>query len=210
MPSSILACRSVVQRNLSDISTTTAVDSEDLNNVLRNPFGIFAGNHPLLEAQLPKPGQSSSSIGGYSQYYDGGIYQEALEDEMAWDPVLLGVIAHEELERLLQMCVLPSFRPSCLTDRISSLPSSKRHSNSYFTLLRPFFWHLDPDIHTAAFLRANSPFLTSAVAAVAATFDPLLREKTPVLQRHVEATAVRCFEAGWKSVEVVQAFCFMA
>lgn len=119
VPSFILACRSVVQRNLSDISTTTAVDSEDLNNVLRNPFGIFAGNHPLLEAQLPKPGQSSSSFGGSSQYYDGGIYQEALEDEMAWDPVSLGVITHEELERLLQMCVLPSFRPSCLTDRKS-------------------------------------------------------------------------------------------
>ena len=85
-----------------------------------------------------------------------------------------------------------------------------RWPRSYFYRLRPFYYHLDPSLHTPSFLRLNSPFLTSALAAVTATYDPASAHFAARLQAHAERLAVKCFEVGWKSVEVVQAFGMLA
>lgn len=77
---------------------------------------------------------------------------------------------------------------------------------SYFTNLRPFFMHLDPVVHTPAFLRLNSPFLTSAIASVAANYDPSSQHLAAGLTAHAHNLANRVFAEGYKSLEVVQAY----
>jgi hypothetical protein len=79
----------------------------------------------------------------------------------------------------------------------------------YFTKLRPLFLHLDPNVHTPNFLRVNSPFLITAIAAVAASYDPESGLLAPRLEEHAHHLASRAFAQGEKSVEVVQAFLVM-
>jgi len=77
---------------------------------------------------------------------------------------------------------------------------------SYFNNLRPFFMHLDPVVHTPSFLRFNSPFLTSAIASVAATFDTHSAHLAPPITAHAHHLASRTFAEGYKSLEVVQGY----
>ncbi|KAM0747682.1 hypothetical protein T439DRAFT_328888 [Meredithblackwellia eburnea MCA 4105] len=116
-------------------------------------------------------------------YYEDGLYQCRPEYDFSVDPVNLGILSHSDLERLV---------------------------NIYFQHLRPFLWHLDPQIHTAAFLRENSPFLTSALAAAAASFDPLSAHFAFEISVHARSLANRAFADGLKSLEVIQAFVFLA
>jgi hypothetical protein len=77
---------------------------------------------------------------------------------------------------------------------------------SFFTYLRPFFMHLDPVVHTPVFLRLNSPFLTTAIASVASTYDTQSTQLCTSLFAHAQKLAAKAFEDGSKSLEVVQAY----
>ncbi|KAI5479104.1 Zn(2)-C6 fungal-type transcription factor [Pseudohyphozyma bogoriensis] len=122
--------------------------------------------------------------GGWSHSpHEDGLYQSRPEFDLSCDPVTLGILTLSDLERLVAL---------------------------YFNKLRPFLWHLDPRIHTTTFLRNNSPFLTSALAAASASFDPESAHFATEIAQHARALAVKAFADGLKSVEVVQAFVFLA
>ncbi|RSH85388.1 hypothetical protein EHS25_004784 [Saitozyma podzolica] len=104
------------------------------------------------------------------------------ETDFSQDPNLQGLLTGEDFNRLVAL---------------------------YFTKLRPFFLHLDPNVHTPNFLRVNSPFLTTAIAAVAASYDPGSFLLAPRLEDHAHYLASRAFAQGDKSTEVVQAFLTM-
>lgn len=66
-------------------------------------------------------------------------------------------------------------------------------------------------IHTPRFLRDTSPFLTTALAAAASMYDPHCTvEKSHLLQEHAQDIAVEVFRRQYRSVEIVQAFAFIA
>ncbi|KAK4047612.1 hypothetical protein OIV83_005270 [Microbotryomycetes sp. JL201] len=101
------------------------------------------------------------------------------EHSSALDPVTCGIITIDELERLHRL---------------------------YFTRLHPFLWLLVPELHTVDNLRRRSAFLTTSLAFVASTFDPLSPPLTPLLERHAHGLAVHAFEKGWKTIETIQAY----
>lgn len=66
--------------------------------------------------------------------------------------------------------------------------------------------HLDPVVHTPAFLRLNSPFLTTAIASVASTYDRSSHHLSASLALHARSLASKAYADGCKSLEVVQAY----
>lgn len=75
--------------------------------------------------------------------------------------------------------------------------------NSFILVLNPFVSHLDPKLHTFAYVRQKSSFLlTAALTASAKAFHPVLYQK---LYEHSQDLLTAVFRQGTKSVEVVQA-----
>ncbi|KAM0792590.1 hypothetical protein ACM66B_005251 [Microbotryomycetes sp. NB124-2] len=116
-------------------------------------------------------------------YYSTGLYAAVDDTDIDLDPVTLDILSERDLRRLVAF---------------------------YFDKLQPFFFHLDKQLHTPDFLRNTSPFLTTAVCYVTATYDP---QSSPslvdALRAHVDQLATRCFKQGFKSGEIVQAYLFL-
>ncbi|GAA6003135.1 hypothetical protein JCM10207_001765 [Rhodosporidiobolus poonsookiae] len=99
------------------------------------------------------------------------------------DPVLLGIMALNEFERLVK---------------------------HYFLHLHTFNKLLLPELHTPTWLRANSPLLASAIAFTSATFDPDSAHFCAVLEKHTFSLAFRVLQDGLRSIEIIQAFHILA
>lgn len=84
--------------------------------------------------------------------------------------------------------------------------SPYRMRRSYFSSLRPFFFHLEPNLHTPRFLRDVSPFLTTTIAYIAATYLPDLHDRVDRLREHTLRLSDRVWSEGLKSLEIVQAY----
>ncbi|GAA5998658.1 uncharacterized protein JCM10292_007137 [Rhodotorula paludigena] len=82
----------------------------------------------------------------------------------------------------------------------------KRLISLYFASLRPFMQLLDSRLHTPDWLRLNSPFLATCLAFVASTFDPLSAHQTESLKTHALQLATEIYNAGLKSLEILQGF----
>lgn len=108
-----------------------------------------------------------------------GLYIARPETDFSVDPITCGILTVDDFDRLLGL---------------------------YFEHLFPFLYLLLADLHTADFLRLNSPFLTTCVAFVASTYDSLSGHLVPTLERHALSLATRIFEEGLKSIEIVQGF----
>lgn len=122
------------------------------------------------------------------------------ETDLADDPVYLGLLDGVTFERLVCLQVLTA-RCSCQTgvDSILSLCS-------YFDRLHPYLWQLDREYHTPRRLRDTSPFLSTAVAAVAASYDAYFSGISEGLFVHAHMLASQAFRDGLQSLEVAQAF----
>lgn len=108
------------------------------------------------------------------------IFSIKTEENAGRDPVLTSLCSIEELQKLIVF---------------------------YFQRLQPFLAFLDPDIHTVNFLRANSPFLTTVIVAISATFDRSMpKDQIQRLVAHAHFLAAVAFAEGQKSLEVIQAF----
>jgi len=76
-------------------------------------------------------------------------------------------------------------------------------TTSFLKHQNPFINQLDPGIHTLTYVRQRSPFLASAVLAVAAKgADAVLHER---LVDHAEDLLTTSFRQGLKSTEIAQA-----
>ncbi|GAA5893533.1 hypothetical protein JCM6882_007845 [Rhodosporidiobolus microsporus] len=113
------------------------------------------------------------------QIHLGGLYNSRPETDFSLDPVQAGIITSTDLERLI---------------------------NLYFQHLRPFLWLLIPELHSVDSLRISSPFLTTAIAAVSAAYDPLSADLIAALRDHALQLATRVVHGGLRSLEIVQAF----
>ncbi|BGP21957.1 hypothetical protein JCM10295v2_000834 [Rhodotorula toruloides] len=160
------------------------IDDSDLQGVdgptglLRNPLALLAHQ---AQARLDAPRSAVAPVNHEASegYFDGGLYVARPETDFSVDPITCGIISLDDLERLLRL---------------------------YFEHLFPFLYLLLPDLHTVDFLRLNSPFLTTCIAFVASTYDSLSGHFTQLLERHALSLAVRIFEEGLKSIEIVQGF----
>lgn len=96
----------------------------------------------------------------------------------------------------------------CPRDDNASSPDLDRPCvfDSYFSSLHPFVFHLTRSIHTPRFLRDTSPFLTTALACLCATFDPASQSTVPALFNHLQLINTRIWSEGLKSLEIVQAY----
>ncbi|KAK4058621.1 hypothetical protein OIO90_000065 [Microbotryomycetes sp. JL221] len=116
-------------------------------------------------------------------YYSTGLYAAIDDTDIDLDPVTLDILSERDLRRLVAL---------------------------YFDKMRPFFFHLDRRLHTSDFLRNTSPFLTTALCYVTATYDHQSSQQlVEALRTHVDQLATRVFKRGFKSVEIVQAFSFL-
>lgn len=112
-----------------------------------------------------------------------GLYQARPEMDFSGDPIALGILTERDFERLVQL---------------------------YFASMRPFLWLLLPQLHTPEYLRSTSPFLTTALAFAAATYDPLSAHFVARLDAHARSLATRIYYEGLKSLEIVQAYFFLS
>lgn len=72
--------------------------------------------------------------------------------------------------------------------------------------LRPFFFHLSPELHTPQFLRHTSPFLSTTLAYLCAAYIPELHNRVQPLHDHMLRLSDRVWSEGLKSLEIVQAY----
>jgi hypothetical protein len=66
---------------------------------------------------------------------------------------------------------------------------------------------LDPSLHTPAFIRQSSPFLATTLALTVAAFCPLSGHLILGLERHATYLSARVFLQGYKSIEIIIAYC---
>lgn len=66
---------------------------------------------------------------------------------------------------------------------------------------------LDYQLHTPLFVRRVSPFLATVLALTVAAFCPLSGDLIPGLERHATYLSTRVFLGGYKSIEVITAYC---
>ncbi|GAA5935525.1 uncharacterized protein JCM15063_001064 [Sporobolomyces koalae] len=164
--------------------------ARELKDVLENPLALLAhisslkvGGDSTTDEESGKlflPQQTNRepepTVEGY---FATGLYQLRSDADPAYDPVTLGIITEQTLERFVDF---------------------------YFSHLQPFIFHLTPSIHTPRFLRDTSPFLTTALSCICATFDPASQSIVPALFHHLQLINTRIWSEGLKSLEIVQAY----
>lgn len=133
-----------------------------------------------------------------------GLYQIRADCEPMLDPILLGILTEQDLNRLVKLQVTLSWLLPTATPLTPLLDAC-----SYFNSLREYCGHLDPAIHTSRFLRDSSPFLTTVLAMTVAGFCPQSGHLLPGLQSHALFLSDRVFSEGLKSLEIVQAYCLL-
>lgn len=69
---------------------------------------------------------------------------------------------------------------------------------------------LHPRIHTAQLIRNCSPFLTAVLAYIVAPFLPHVAPLRYTLCVHTMLLSNQCFSMGYRSFEVIQAYCLLA
>jgi hypothetical protein len=167
--------------------TTSEQRAEDsaTYSALHNPLGVLASAATTHTGGMLLHGGQSGLYWNSERPQEcpvanaSDIYSVKPEEDLSQDPVLQGLLTEDDLNRLVEL---------------------------YFTKLSPVFLHLDKEVHTPIFLRMNSPFLTTAIAAIAASYDPLSLLLAPALQAHAHHLASLTFTEGSKSLEVVQGF----
>ncbi|GAA5905490.1 hypothetical protein JCM8208_004297 [Rhodotorula glutinis] len=162
-------------------------DARELKSVIESPLAVLAHISSLKVSEsteeesgktfLPKGKQEQGAAA--EGYFATGLYQLRSDADPAYDPVLLGILNAPEFERVV---------------------------NYYFTHLRPFFFHLSPELHTPQFLRHTSPFLSSTLAYLCAAYIPELHDRVQPLHDHTLRLSDRVWSEGLKSLEIVQAY----
>ncbi|GAA5909222.1 uncharacterized protein JCM6883_005809 [Sporobolomyces salmoneus] len=165
--------------------------TKELKDVLENPLALLAhisslkvGGDSTTDEEsgkhfLPQQITSRDTEPTVEGYFATGLYQLRSDADPAYDPVSLGIINEHTLARYVDF---------------------------YFSSLHPFIFHLTPSIHTPRFLRDTSPFLTTALACICATFDPSSQSTVPALFNHLQLINTRIWSEGLKSLEIVQAY----
>lgn len=77
---------------------------------------------------------------------------------------------------------------------------------SFYQNLAHTRWGLDPLVHTACFVRAQSAFLLTSILAAAALFLPSAAALSKRLSRHCKWLAEQIVTHRYRSVEIVLAF----
>lgn len=88
----------------------------------------------------------------------------------------------------------------------SAFPVADSNSSSFYQHLAHTRWGLDPLVHSARFVRAQSAFLFTSIMAAAALFLPSAAALSKRLSRHVRWLANRVMTQRHRSVEIVLAF----
>ncbi|GJN91304.1 hypothetical protein Rhopal_004323-T1 [Rhodotorula paludigena] len=170
--------------------------SRALKSVIESPLAVLAHISSLKVGEdadadndvetgktflpLRGKGKARAEAGGKAMgYFATGLYQLRSDADPAQDPVALGILTAEEFERTVEF---------------------------YFAHLRQFSFHLSPSLHTPQFLRDVSPFLSTAIAFLCASYLPDLRHLVPALHAHTLRLSDRVWSEGLKSLEIVQAF----
>ncbi|KAJ5110693.1 hypothetical protein N7532_001228 [Penicillium argentinense] len=136
---------------------------------------------PLVAASPPLPQASGSGdVLGQRSAKDFFVPTRAsldVGDEL--DPVELGLVTFDESESLFSY---------------------------FYQNLAHTRWGLDPLVHSARFVRAQSAFLFTSIMAAAALFLPSAGALSKRLSRHVKWLAKRAMTHRHRSVEIVLAF----
>ncbi|SOV08022.1 uncharacterized protein UDID_04000 [Ustilago sp. UG-2017a] len=141
-------------------------------------------------AAVSKPKESSSvHSGGEGEagasrkgYFNLSLFHSKNDDTEGLDPVELGLVELKELERLFDI---------------------------FFARINPVLDLFDPFLHSVAFVRMRSAFLTTVISSMAARFSdtPQDAKLATTLDKHwQEKLLPMILLGGYKSVEISQAF----
>ncbi|KAM0750372.1 hypothetical protein T439DRAFT_326339 [Meredithblackwellia eburnea MCA 4105] len=165
----------------------------DLTNVIENPLYVLAkvargigngGKETHDEEQGGVSGfepEKFDEIVEDERFFENGLYDLRVDISKEMDPVASGLVTFGEFSELVDF---------------------------YFQSLQPATLLLDQRVSAPNLLLDWSPFLSTAIAYISATFshNPAHTHRIEGLRLHVHKLALRCFDRGLKSLEVVQAF----
>ncbi|PWN48844.1 hypothetical protein IE53DRAFT_412032 [Violaceomyces palustris] len=146
------------------------------------------GNQPSASAQDSgkENGNGSSGEGeaGASRkdYFNLSLFHSKLDDQDGQDPVEVGLVELKEVEKLFDI---------------------------FFARINPILDLFDPFLHSVAYVRARSAFLTTVISSMAARFSDTPRdaEIASTLDKHWQDNILPLILlGGYKSVEISQAF----
>ncbi|GAA5835930.1 hypothetical protein JCM11251_006605 [Rhodosporidiobolus azoricus] len=187
----IQALRTSEPSTSSSASTMDTSEEDDesrrLKSVIESPLAVLAHISSLKVTESTEeesgktflPKEKGEKAGPAEGYFATGLYQLRSDADAAFDPVNSGLLTAPEFDRLVDI---------------------------YFAHLHPFFLHLAPALHTPRFLRDVSPFLSTALAYICASFEPEMHHLVPALNAHVQRLSDRVWSEGLKSLEIVQAY----
>lgn len=81
---------------------------------------------------------------------------------------------------------------------------------SYLEKMQVYLLVLDPVLHTPAFVRSTSSFLTIAISLAAAAFCPLSVQLVQPLEQHATFMTTHIYLNNLRSPEIVAALCISA
>lgn len=165
-----------------DAETGEAADEE--------PFADPTKSKQVIIAIASKPNDASGvTSGGESEagasrkgYFNLSLFHSKNDDTDGLDPVELGLVELKELERLFDI---------------------------FFARINPVLDLFDPFLHSVAFVRMRSAFLTTVISSMAARFSdtPQDAKLASTLDKHwQEKLLPMILLGGYKSVEISQAF----
>ncbi|GAA5885547.1 hypothetical protein JCM6882_007462 [Rhodosporidiobolus microsporus] len=175
-------------------SAETSSTAINFGGLISNPLAVLAhiasGPKAKLETTEQESGTSMAflpavydSVASADQYFSTGLYEIRLDVMPEVDPVNLGILSSQQLKMVMDF---------------------------YFSTLYPSSFYLDPRVHTPELLRNVSPFLTTVLAYIVSAYVPALAHLVPALYEHVLLLSNRIFAFGYKSLEIVQAYCLLA
>ncbi|GAA5995286.1 uncharacterized protein JCM10292_005079 [Rhodotorula paludigena] len=170
-------------RSVSGSGSAATADESDEHDEDDDPLLSVLSNPLGLLTLTDEPVSTPSTSGPDSEMGTTDVFQHVLDSDLALDPIHLGLLTESDFERLLTL---------------------------WFDHLQQYLFLLDPALHTPMFLRRTSPFLTTVIACVVAPFDPRSAHRVDALVQHANYLSARVFTHGFKSLEVVLAYCLWA
>ncbi|ORY89319.1 hypothetical protein BCR35DRAFT_300448 [Leucosporidium creatinivorum] len=172
----------------------SALPSQDLEGVFENPLAILAhvASKPKKKGDttVQESGASSAfspvgydAMAGPAEYFSTGLYEIRLDIAPELDIVNLGFVTAAQFAQIVDF---------------------------YFNNLHDCALHLNRSIHTPRLLRETSPFLSTVLAFLVSSYIAEFSHLVPALQKHAMLLSDRVFSLGYKSLEIVQAYCLLA
>lgn len=165
-----------------DAENGDGADDDGAADTVKSKQVTIAASSQVKESSGVTSGGEAEAGASRKGYFNLSLFHSKNDDTEGLDPVELGLVELKELERLFDI---------------------------FFARINPVLDLFDPFLHSVAFVRMRSAFLTTVISGMAARFSdtPQDAKLATTLDKHwQEKLLPMILLGGYKSVEISQAF----